>query len=118
MALCVDRWDNCAIANKEAMAMVQENGRDGLEGRYTQVDPETPEPRGVHGQYTEHDGVGPEPDIAGTYIGAERDGQEPLVRSTHQRSGNYPKAEHEPTEHGHTHTHEHGHKHGHTEHEK
>ena len=74
--------------------MVQENERDGLEGRYTQADPEAPEQRGVHGQYTEREGAGPSPDVAGTYIGAQRDGEEPLVRSTHQRSGNYPKAEH------------------------
>lgn len=73
--------------------MVQENERDGLEGRYTQSDPEAPAARGVHGQYTERGGQGPEPDVSGTYIGAERDGGEPLVRSTHQRGGNYPKAE-------------------------
>ena len=84
--------------------MVQENERDGLEGRYTQADPEAPEPRGVHGQYTERGGVGPEADVAGSYIGAERGGEPPLVRSTHQRAGNYPKAEHETgpdTEHDH-----------------
>ncbi|MFF1571141.1 hypothetical protein ACFVWR_00195 [Leifsonia sp. NPDC058292] len=79
--------------------MAQENERDRLEGRYTQADPETPEPREVHGQYTERGGVGPEADVAGTYIGAERDGEPPLVRTTHQRAGNYPKAEHE-SEHG------------------
>ncbi|MFF9564975.1 hypothetical protein ACF1AJ_16630 [Leifsonia sp. NPDC014704] len=83
------------------MTMVQENARDGLEGRYTQADPEAPEPRGVHGQYTESGGVGPEADVTGTYIGAERDGEVPLVRSTHQRAGNYPKAEHEHDRHGH-----------------
>ncbi|WP_158862485.1 hypothetical protein [Leifsonia sp. AG29] len=70
-------------------------GRDAVEGRYTQREPEIAEPRNVHGQYTEREGAGPEPDVAGTYVGAEREGSKPLVRSTHQRSGNYPKAEHE-----------------------
>ncbi|WP_374008525.1 hypothetical protein [Leifsonia sp. LS-T14] len=70
------------------------NERDNLEGRYTQAEPETAEIRKVHGQYTEEAGAGPEPDAVGTYVGAEREGKEPLVRSTHQRMGNYPKAEH------------------------
>ncbi|WP_285115323.1 hypothetical protein [Leifsonia sp. fls2-241-R2A-40a] len=75
--------------------MVQQNERDGLEGRYTQADPEAPEERRVHGQYTEREGVGPDVEVSGTYIGAERDGEEPLVRSTHHRGGNYPKSEHD-----------------------
>jgi hypothetical protein len=68
--------------------------RDAVEGRYTQAAPETAEPRVVHGRYTGEDDAGPDADVSGTYVGAERDGSEPLVRSTHQRSGNYPKAEH------------------------
>jgi len=68
--------------------------RDELEGHYTQVDPEAPEQRQVHGQYTEHGGIGPDADVSGTYVGADHDGEEPLVRSTHQRGGNYPKADH------------------------
>ncbi|MDR6972726.1 hypothetical protein [Leifsonia shinshuensis] len=69
--------------------------RDSLEGRYTQAQPETAGARQVHGQYTEEEGAGPEPDIVGTYVGAERAGSVPLVRSAHQRIGNYPKADHE-----------------------
>jgi hypothetical protein len=80
---------------KEAVIMTDPIERDAVEGRYTQTQPEVAESRIVHGQYTEREGAGPEPDVAGTYVGAERDGSEPLVRSTHQRSGNYPKAEHE-----------------------
>lgn len=69
--------------------------RDDLEGAYTQTDPETPETRTVHGQYTESDGhEGPDPSVEGTYIGADHDGEEPLVRSSKTRHGNYPKAEH------------------------
>lgn len=73
--------------------MGEQEGRDDLEGRYTQSDPEVPEPRGVHGQYTERESEGPQPDVLGTYIGTEREGTEPLVRSTHQRIGNYPASE-------------------------
>ena len=52
--------------------------------------------RAVHGQYTEGEGhAGPDTEIAGAYVGSQRDGRPPIVRSTHQRSGNYPKAEHE-----------------------
>jgi hypothetical protein len=68
--------------------------RDGVEGTYTQTAPETAEPRAVHGQYTEAGGEGPDPSVEGTYIGAEREGHEPLVRDAALRHGNYPKAEH------------------------
>jgi hypothetical protein len=85
---------------KEAMVMVEAEERDRMEGRYTQAEPETAEPRDVHGQYTESEGhPGPEEDIVGTYVGSERDGAEPLVRSSHLRGGNYPKAEHDTHEH-------------------
>lgn len=67
--------------------------RDELEGRYTQADPEVPEQRQVHGQYTERDGAGPDTNVSGTYVGVAHQGAKPLVRSTHQRIGNYPKAE-------------------------
>lgn len=67
--------------------------RDELEGRYTQADPQTADSRSVHGQYTEEAGAGPKEDDLGTYVGAERDGSDPLVRNTRQRIGNYPKAE-------------------------
>lgn len=68
--------------------------RDDLEGRYTQAEPQTAESRNVHGQYTEEEGAGPDEGVVGTYVGAEREGSEPLVRSSHQRIGNYPQAEH------------------------
>lgn len=68
--------------------------RDDVEGAYTRSEPETPEPRRVAGQYTEVDGHGPDPEVVGTYIGAEREGEEPLVRPSTLRHGNYPKAEH------------------------
>ncbi|WP_374008465.1 hypothetical protein [Leifsonia sp. LS-T14] len=68
--------------------------RDDLEGRYTQAEPQTAESRKVHGQYSEESGAGPEAGFVGTYVGAERDGSGPMVRSSTQRSGNYPKAEH------------------------
>lgn len=67
--------------------------RDELEGRYTQAEPQTAGSRNVHGQYTEEAGAGPEEEALGTYVGTERDGSNPLTRSTHQRAGNYPKAE-------------------------
>lgn len=76
--------------------MAETQGRDALEGRYTQVEPEVAEGRVVHGQYTEGEGhTGPDPEIAGAYVGTQRDGKPPIVRSTHQRIGNYPQAEHE-----------------------
>ncbi|MFP3467588.1 hypothetical protein [Leifsonia sp. SIMBA_070] len=79
--------------------MAEADERDLVEGRYTQAEPETAEPRDVHGQYTESDGhPGPEADIVGAYVGSEREGSEPLVRSSHLRSGNYPKADHETHE--------------------
>jgi hypothetical protein len=68
--------------------------RDGLEGKYTQVEPETAEPRTVAGQYTESGGTGPDATVIGTYIGAERDGRGPLVRSSRMRHGNFARAEH------------------------
>ena len=75
--------------------MVEAEERDRVEGRYTQAEPETAAPRDVHGQYTETEGhTGPEADIVGAYVGSERDGEGPLGRSSHQRSGDYPKAEH------------------------
>lgn len=76
--------------------MVETQGRDAVEGRYTQVEPETAAGRAVHGQYTEGEGhPGPDTEIAGAYVGSQREGNPPIVRSTRQRSGNYPKAEHE-----------------------
>lgn len=76
--------------------MVGAQERDAVEGRYTQAEPEAAEERIVHGQYTEGEGhLGPDTEIAGAYVGSEREGRPPIVRSTHQRSGNYPKAEHE-----------------------
>ncbi len=75
--------------------MVEGQERDAVEGRYTQADPEVAEGRAVHGQYTEGEGhPGPDAEIAGAYVGFEHEGRPPIVRSTHQRSGNYPKAEH------------------------
>lgn len=77
--------------------MVEAQERDAVEGRYTQAEPEAAEGRAVHGQYTEGEGhTGPDTEIAGAYVGSQRDGRPPIVRSTHQRSGNYPKADHEP----------------------
>ena len=76
--------------------MVEPQDRDVIEGRYTQAEPETAEQRVVHGQYTEGEGhLGPDSEVVGAYVGSEREGRPPLVRSTHLRSGNYPKAEHE-----------------------
>ncbi|MEY9953081.1 hypothetical protein [Leifsonia sp. EB34] len=76
--------------------MVEAKERDGVEGRYTQAEPETAEERVVHGQYTEGEGhLGPDTEVIGVYVGSERESTPPLVRSTHQRSGNYPKAQHE-----------------------
>lgn len=78
--------------------MVETQDRDVIEGRYTQAEPETAEGRVVHGQYTEGEGhLGPDAEVLGAYVGSEREGRAPLVRSTHQRSGNYPKAQHEET---------------------
>jgi len=74
--------------------VVMMSERDDVEGRYTQTEPQTAGYRNVHGQYTEEAGAGPEAGVVGTYVGAEREGREPLVRSSHQRVGNYPKAEH------------------------
>lgn len=77
--------------------MVEARERDNVEGRYTQAEPETAEGRIVHGQYTESEGHGPDPETAGAYVGSQRDERPPLVRSTHQRSGDYPRAEHRPS---------------------
>ncbi|MGH1526184.1 hypothetical protein ACRAWC_19850 [Leifsonia sp. L25] len=79
--------------------MIEAKDRDVVEGRYTQAEPETAEERVVHGQYTEGEGhLGPDTEVVGAYVGSEREGKSPLVRSTHQRSGNYPKAQHEEAE--------------------
>lgn len=75
--------------------MVDAQKRDMVEGRYTQADPETAEGRVVHGQYTEGEGhAGPETEVVGAYVGTQREGKPPIVRSAHQRMGDYPKAEH------------------------
>jgi hypothetical protein len=66
--------------------------RDDVEGAYTRK--AAAEVRKVHGQYTKSEAEGPDPSVEGTYIGAERDGEEPLVRDARLRHGNYPKAEH------------------------
>lgn len=76
--------------------MVEARERDVVEGRYTQAEPETAEGRIVHGQYTESEGHGPDPETAGAYVGSQRDERPPVVRSTHQRSGDYPRAERRP----------------------
>ncbi|MFP3464831.1 hypothetical protein [Leifsonia sp. SIMBA_070] len=76
--------------------MVDSEERDLVEGRYTQAEPETADLRKVHGRYTgtaEDDPI--ETEELGAYVGAQHDGEPPLVRSTHQRIGNYPRAEHE-----------------------
>ncbi|MCI0156037.1 hypothetical protein KNO15_04925 [Leifsonia shinshuensis] len=76
--------------------MVEAQERDAVEGRYTQAEPETAEGRTVHGQYTEGEGhAGPDTEIAGAYVGSQREGRPPIVRSTHQRIGNYQKADHD-----------------------
>lgn len=68
--------------------------RDRVEGRYTEADGEGPAERAVHGQYTGSEGhPGPEGDIVGAYVGSQHDGEPPLVRSAHLRSGDYPRAE-------------------------
>ncbi|WP_431220778.1 hypothetical protein [Leifsonia xyli] len=76
--------------------MVETEQRDLVEGRYTQADPEIPEVRQVHGRYT---GTRPEEpaesEVLGAYVGAQHDDEPPEVRSTRQRIGNYPRAEHE-----------------------
>ena len=75
--------------------MVESSERDLVEGRYTQAQPETAEPRQVHGRYTgtaEEDAV--ESEALGAYVGSQHDDEPPLVRSTHQRIGDYPRAEH------------------------
>lgn len=80
--------------------MAEAEERDQVEGHYTQKAPEAAERREVHGQYTEsEDYPGPESDIVGAYVGSERNGEDPLVRSSHLRSGNYPKAEHDGAPH-------------------
>lgn len=68
--------------------------RDDVEGTYTQNDHEQAEVRHVAGQYTETGGEGPDDTVVGTYIGAEHDGEQPLVRDAKLRHGNYPKSEH------------------------
>ena len=75
---------------------IRPQGRDDLEGRYTETDPEVPETRTVHGQYTHASGVGgPDPRIEGEYVGLERQGgTPPSVHESVLRHGNYPKAEH------------------------
>lgn len=69
------------------------SARDELEGKYTQIEPEPAEPRTVPGQYTESNGEGTDPSIVGTYIGAEREGHAPLVRSSRMRHGDFVKSE-------------------------
>lgn len=69
--------------------------RDDLEGTYTRADSEDAEVRTVHGQYTGREGEGPTRDVEGTYIGTGGPGEEPLVRDSRLRHGNYPKGEHD-----------------------
>jgi len=76
--------------------MGDNEARDLVEGRYTQAEPETAEVRGVHGRYTgTAEDVPEESEDLGAYVGAQHDGLPPVVRSTHQRIGNYPRSEHE-----------------------
>jgi hypothetical protein len=78
------------------MTMGDSEERDLVEGRYTQAQPETADLREVHGRYTgTAEDLPAESEDLGAYVGAQHDGEPPLVRSTHQRIGNYPKAEHE-----------------------
>jgi hypothetical protein len=76
--------------------MAERGERDLVEGRYTQVQPETAEPRGVHGRYTGTDPDDPvEEEALGAYVGSQHDDEPPLVRSTRQRIGDYPRADHD-----------------------
>jgi hypothetical protein len=76
--------------------MTEREERDLVEGRYTQAQPETAEPRRVHGRYTGSDADDPvEEEALGAYVGSEHDDEPPLVRSTRQRIGDYPRAEHD-----------------------
>ena len=76
--------------------MGESEERDLVEGRYTQAQPEAADARGVHGRYTgTSEDLPAESEELGAYVGAQHDDEPPLVRSTHQRIGNYPKAEHE-----------------------
>jgi len=66
--------------------------RDHVEGRYTETDPETANPRTVHGQYTESDQhEGPDTQAQGHYTNVD-DHEQP--RDTSERSGNFTRAEH------------------------
>lgn len=74
--------------------MVDTGERDRIEGHYTQREPQVAVLRRDHGQYTESAGrPGPGADLVGAYVGSERAGVEPLVRSSQVRSGKYAKAE-------------------------
>ena len=74
--------------------MTEREERDLVEGRYTQAQPETAEPRRVHGRYTGTDADEPaEEETLGAYVGSERDDEPPLVRSTRQRIGDYPRTD-------------------------
>ncbi|NUU05662.1 hypothetical protein [Leifsonia sp. C5G2] len=75
--------------------MTERGERDLVEGRYTQAQPETAEPRRVHGRYTGADDDPVEQETLGAYVGAQHDGEPPLVRSTRQRIGDYPRADHD-----------------------
>lgn len=75
--------------------MTERGERDLVEGRYTQAQPETAEPRRVHGRYTGTDDDPVEQEMLGAYVGAQHDGEPPVVRSTRQRIGDYPRADHD-----------------------
>ena len=70
------------------------SARDEVEGKYTQIEPEPAELRTVPGEYTESGGEGTDPSIVGTYVGAEREGHTPLVRSSRMRHGDFARTEH------------------------
>jgi len=64
--------------------------RDRLVGRYTEVDGEGPEVRGVAGEYTRTDGVADDESVEGDYTSTE---EHPDAVDPSERHGKYVRTE-------------------------
>ena len=73
-----------------------DDARDRLVGRYTEVDGEAPLVRGVAGEYTRGNGAADDESVVGDYVSTE---EHPHSHDASERPGKYTRADHGETRH-------------------
>jgi hypothetical protein len=77
-------------ADENAEPGQQTSDSDRVEGTYTEVDGEAPQPRGVAGAYTRTDGVDDDESTVGDYVSTE---EHPHTHDPSERHGKFVNTE-------------------------